>query len=112
MKIKEETRIVEVPTCGTDECGMPQMMGRLGAGMTQVEVAVVTLCPEEGRWLTQAGETDILQRVVTQGEVRLGRGDCAGNWREIEAGEAQALLESQRMAREAAEAALVEELGM
>lgn len=111
MKITEETKIVEVPTVASDSTGIMLMTARLGSGVpAQVEVAVVRLRPDDGRFLTQSAEVAIADRIVTDGEIQLGRDDCAGNWREIDAAEAEALLAEQARANEAHEAAILAEL--
>lgn len=111
MKITEETKILEVPTVATDSNGIMLMTARLGSGMpAQTEVAIIRLRPDDGRFLTQTAEVDIADRIVTDGEIQLGRDDCAGNWREIDATEAEALLAEQARELEAREAATLAEL--
>ena len=110
MKIKEDIRVVAVPTCATDAYGVALMTSRIGSGIpAEVEVAVVRLRADEGKFLTQSGDVGLLDRVVTDGDVLLGRGDCAGNWREIDGAEAEALLAEQARAQEAAEAEMMRE---
>lgn len=95
----------------TDSNGIMLMTARLGSGVpAQVEVAVVRLRADEGCFLTQTAEVDIADRIVTDGEIQLGRDDCAGNWREIDAAEAEALLAEQARANEAHEAAILADL--
>ncbi len=105
MKIIEETKILEVPMYASDEYGIAMMTSRLGSGTpAQVEVAVVRLRPDEGRFLTQSGVVELGARVVTGGEILLGKDDCAGNWMEIDAQEAEAILTEQAREAEAQDA--------
>ena len=112
MKIIEEAKILEVPMHASDEYGMAVMTSRLGSGTpTQVEVAVVRLRPDDGRFLTQSGVVELAARVVTGGEILLGKDDCAGNWMEIDSAEAEAILAEQAREAEAQEADALLEIG-
>lgn len=66
--------------------------------MRQVEIVVRKLLPEEGCFLTQAGEVPATDRVVGL-EVALGENDSAANWREVTAEEANAIREARREAQ-------------
>lgn len=65
--------------------------------MRQVEIVVRKLIPEEGCFLTQAGEVPATDRVLGR-EVALGENDSAANWREVTAEEAHAIREAKREA--------------
>lgn len=69
--------------------------------MTQTDYTTRVLHADEGHFLTQAGEVPIADRAVTE-TVYLAATDSPGNWREITAEEAGAILEAQREAAEAA----------
>lgn len=69
--------------------------------MTQTDYTTRVLHADEGHFLTQAGEVPIPDRAVTE-TVYLAATDSPDNWREITADEAEATLEAQREAAEAA----------
>jgi hypothetical protein len=52
------------------------------------------LVPEEGHYITQAGEVDIMQRVLSK-EVYLAVNDSPSNWKEITEEEANEIINEQ-----------------
>ncbi len=50
--------------------------------MTQEQFTTIILQPEEGKYLTQVADVDIIDRVVAK-RVALGACDSPSNWREI-----------------------------
>ena len=57
--------------------------------MTQESFTTVILQPGEGKYLTQKGEVDIIDRIVAT-RVAVGGNDSAENWMEVSAEEALA----------------------
>ena len=52
---------------------------------------VKTIQAEEGKYLTQAQDVDILHRLLTQNKIYLAVLDSTDNWREIDEEEAEAI---------------------
>lgn len=57
--------------------------------MTQEQFTTQVIKPAEGKFLTQAGDVDIRQRVVATA-VALGANSSASDWKEISAKQAEA----------------------
>lgn len=62
--------------------------------MKQQEYITRVLIPEEGHYITQAGDIDIKQRAFSK-EVFLAINDSPSNWKEITADEAEELMAAQ-----------------
>lgn len=58
----------------------------------------IVLTAEEGKFLTQSGDTDILDRIVAT-TVAIGRSDSPDKWHEITAEEAESIRAAQEEER-------------
>lgn len=60
---------------------------------------VKTIQAEEGKYLTQAQDVDILNRLLTQNKIFLAVLDSPDNWKEIDEEEAEAIRKAQAEAK-------------
>lgn len=63
--------------------------------MKQQEYITRVITPEEGHFLTQAGDIDIMQRVFSK-EIFLAVTDSPANWKEITEDEANIIIAYQK----------------
>lgn len=77
--------------------------------MTQTDYTTRVIRPEQGMFLTQAGDVPPLERIVTADRVYLAANDSPENWREIHAAEADTLNAAIGAAREEARRRMEEE---
>ena len=66
--------------------------------MTQNEFKTVVITAEEGKYLTQSFDVELLDRTVAD-TVALGKFDKVENWKEITKEEADSIREAQNVAR-------------
>ena len=67
--------------------------------MKQTTYTTRVLTPEQGNYITQAEEVDIIHRVFSE-KVFLAVNDSPSNWKEITADEAEILMAAQKAALE------------
>lgn len=66
--------------------------------MVQNEFKTTVIATEEGKYLTQSFEVDLLNRVVASA-IALGKNDTVENWKEITKEEADTIRKQQAEAR-------------
>lgn len=67
--------------------------------MKQTTYTTRVLIPEEGHYITQAEEVDIIHRIFSN-KIFLAVNDSPSNWKEITADEAEILMAAQKAALE------------